>query len=180
MAINDDVLFASDLMQEYDIESKHSIRVEAPIHRVYAKARTLNMSDSRTIRALFRLRGLPPSALTADGMRRLGFKPLREESPHGFALGIIGQFWTLSGHLVDFEPAGFPTFREPGFAKALWSFDLRETADGTNLRTMTRVQTLDRRSHRRFRRYWRVVGPFSGMIRTSLLRMVRDAAEEGS
>lgn len=42
--------------------------------------------------------------------------------------------------------------------------------------TETRVQCLDTASRRSFRRYWRVVGPFSGLIRWVMLRAVREAA----
>jgi len=35
----------------------------------------------------------------------------------------------------------------------------------------------DPRSRRKFARYWRVVGPFSGLIRTSLLRAAKRRAE---
>jgi hypothetical protein len=42
------------------------------------------------------------------------------------------------------------------------------------------VLCLDARSRRSFRIYWRVIGPFRGLIRRLMLRRIRRAAESGS
>ena len=69
-------------------------------------------------------------------------------------------------------------FDQPGYAKVVWSFRLEATGDGrTQLWTETRVRCLDPDSERRFRRYWRVGGPFSGLIRLAMLRAVKREAE---
>ena len=76
----------------------------------------------------------------------MGFKLLHEESGRGFALerGIVGQFWTVSERLVDFDPDLFREFESSGYAKAIWSFDLvPDSGDVTSLRTVTRVLCLD-------------------------------------
>jgi hypothetical protein len=169
--------FADELLPEFDVEAQHALDIAAPTAVVYAKARELEMSGSVLIRGLFRLRGLPASALNAEGLRRLRFKPLRDQPPRGFVLGIIGQFWTPKGRLVDFDPEAFTDFDERGYAKAIWSFDLTSTSgEATRLRTLTRIQTLDPDSRRRFRLYWAVIGPFSAMIRMRVLRLVESAA----
>jgi hypothetical protein len=50
----------------------------------------------------------------------------------------------------------------------------------TTLSTETRILCTDDRNRRRFRRYWAVVRPFSGLIRIELLRIVRREAEARS
>ncbi|MDH3270881.1 MAG: hypothetical protein OEN56_06090 [Gemmatimonadota bacterium] len=166
------------LMPEYDVQGTHSIMVKAPQARVYEVARTLDLSGSTMIRVLFALRGLPASSLNARGLERIRFKPLREEPPRYFVLGIIGRFWTVSGGLQDFDPALFETFAEPEFAKAVWSFETRPHGPAqTLLATETRVLALDRESRARFLRYWRLIGPFSGLIRKQTLRIIRNGAE---
>jgi len=70
-------------------------------------------------------------------------------------------------------PDGFAPFDRPGYAKVVWDFRLTPQADGTTrLSTETRIRCLDAESRRRFRRYWRVIQPFSGLIRLALLRAV--------
>ena len=176
--------FVDDFLPEFDVESQHTVPVDAPSRLVYEEARRLDLSGSWIVRSLFRLRGLPSSALTADGLARLRFKPLVERPQHGFVLGIIGQFWSPSGRLLDFDPEGFADLEAPGYAKAIWSFDL-STPDAaetglraeTRLRTVTRVACPDRASRRRFLFYWKLIAPFSGLIRKEALMGVKRAAE---
>jgi hypothetical protein len=166
------------LQPEFDVESRHSIRISAPAERVYESARKLDLSSSPVVWALFRLRGLPGSALRLEGLQRLGFRVIEELPPARFALGAIGRFWRLGGDLVEFEPEDFPDWSEPGYAKAAWSFEIREDPYGaTFVQTVTRVHCTDDASRRRFRAYWRLVGPFSGLIRAQMLRTLRTASE---
>jgi hypothetical protein len=120
---------------------------------------------------------MPTSALKIEGLRRVGFKVLRNEPGDELVLGLIGRFWTLRGDLVDFDPEFFRSFNETGYAKATWSFRVIRTGAGTTLTTSTRVQCLDQTSKRNFMRYWRVVGPFSGVIRREALRLVKRECE---
>ncbi len=109
------------------------------------------------------------------------FKPLVEDPPRAFVLGIVGQFWKPSGRLLDFEVSRFAELVAPGHAKAIWSFDVTPlSSNEVVLRTTTRVSCGDDASRRSFRRYWRVVGPFSGLIRRRVLRLVTEAAESGA
>jgi hypothetical protein len=43
--------------------------------------------------------------------------------------------------------------------------------------TETRIVCTDEASRRAFLRYWRVIRPFSGLIRLEMLRLLRNAAE---
>ena len=93
-------------------------------------------------------------------------------------MGVIGRFWVPTERPIDFEPESFTDFSESGFAKATWSFDLTaESPETTLLRTVTRVRCTDPESKKRFMRYWKLVGPFSGLIRTKLLGIVQESAE---
>ncbi|MDH3463711.1 MAG: hypothetical protein OEM32_08825 [Acidimicrobiia bacterium] len=178
MTPRDHVPFVDELLPDFDVESSRQIDVAAAAETVYAAARRLDMSSSLIVRFLFRLRGMPKWALNAEGLDRLRFKPLLEDPPRGFVLGLVGQFWTASGRLLDFEPAEFSDLNVPGFAKAIWSFDITSaSANTTTLRTVTRVSCGDPASRRRFMRYWTAIGPFSGVIRASTLRSMKRSAE---
>jgi hypothetical protein len=45
-------------------------------------------------------------------------------------------------------------------------------SDGERLTTETRVEALDDAARRAFLRYWRVVGPFSALIRRRWLKQI--------
>ena len=180
MPAHDSLPFVDELLPEYHVQSQHSIVIGASRDVVYPVVRTLDLSGSRLVRTLFTLRGLPVSALSADGLARLRFKVLREELGRGLAMGLIGRFWTPSGELLDFDPDRFGEPGPSGFAKAVWAFDLSSRGvDETVVRTVTRVQCQDATSTRRFLWYWRLVGPFSGLIRRAALEAVKKKAEKG-
>lgn len=72
----------------------------------------------------------------------------------------------------------FRAFDRPGYAKAVWNFSLVEESAGiTRLATETRVHCLDDVSRLRFRVYWAMIAPFSGLIRRETLRAIRKTAE---
>ncbi len=172
--------FLDELLPEFDVESSHAVKVEASIETTYDAARYVDLSRSWTIRALFRLRGLPVSALSIDGLQHLHFKSLIDERPDRLVLGLVGQFWTPSGHLLDFDPAQFRQLHPPGFAKATWSFDIEALSpDACRLSTVTRVHCIDSTARQSFLRYWRFVGPFSGLIRRRMLHLLKASAEKG-
>ncbi len=169
--------YLDGFLPEYDVAKAHVTTVRASVRQCWAALRELDAGRSPVIRALFGLRGLPRSALTFDGLQRLGFRVLAEDPPRAFVLGIIGRFWTVSGGLRQFDAATFGAFSEPGYAKAVWGFALEPDGGTTRLSTETRVGCLDPASRRRFRVYWLVVGPFSTLIRREVLRLVKRAAE---
>lgn len=175
-----DVPFVDEFLSTYDVESQHSTEIAASASDVYEATRTVDLSASWIVRSLFRLRGLPTTGLTLDGLRKIRFLPLLEQPPDGFVLGIVGRFWSPSGHLLAFDPSKFTELQQPGYAKAIWSFDVSPiTESASRLRTVTRVACPDATSRRRFRLYWSLVGPFSGIVRREILRIVKRTCEQG-
>ncbi len=171
-------MLIDDFLPDYDVAERHAILIHAPAERVYSAVRSLDLGDSPIIRGLFRLRGLPRSALTLDGLQRIRFTVLGEDPGREILLGLVGRFWTLTGDLQRVDPAGFKAFDRDGYAKAAWNFSLAPRSDGrVRLSTETRVCCADEASRRRFRRYWRLVGPFSALIRREMLRTLKRKAE---
>jgi hypothetical protein len=174
-----------------EVSSRYEAEVRAPAERVWATARSLDLAGSPVVRALFALRSLPgifsrKSAarrglgLDMDGLLKSGFVILAEAPGDEMVLGLVGRFWTPSGGIIRVDPADFAAFDRPGYAVAAWNFTLRGPAAGAVvLATETRVRLTDPSSRRRFRAYWTVVGPFSGLIRREVLRTIRNAAEAG-
>jgi hypothetical protein len=65
-----------------------------------------------------------------------------------------------------------------GRARAGWNFMTAAVPEGgTQLSTETRVLCGDAATRRRFRWYWRVIRPGSGLIRRAMLASIRRAAE---
>lgn len=135
---------------------------------------------------LFAMRGLSSSGgpqatkprPVVKVVERLGFVRLVENPPHEIIIGVVGRFWTPTGDLRDVEPGAFAGFDESGYAKAVWNFRIAPaSADCVRVSTETRIRCLDRGSRRKFRLYWMVIGPFSGLIRKEMLREIRGRAE---
>ena len=126
-----------------------------------------------------RLRGLPRKRpLTLRDIAGVGFVILGEEPGTEIVLGVTGRFWRAKGDLRRIGPEDFPSFAEPGYAKAAWNFRVIpiDTVRST-VSTETRVVTTDLNSKRAFRRYWLLVGPFSSLIRRRALALVKKSAE---
>lgn len=162
-----------------DITARYHIDVDASADRAYSASRRVDMDDSRITRWLMRLRGLPKSSLTFDGMLKSGFILLADKPSEEVVFGLIGRFWTLSPRPQHADPAGFIEFNQPGFAKAVVNLSFASIGDsrGVRVSTETRVQCLCDSSRRFFRAYWRVIGPFSGVIRKEWLRLIVRGAE---
>ncbi|HEX8272578.1 MAG TPA: hypothetical protein VF615_07985 [Longimicrobiaceae bacterium] len=180
----------------YDVAASYATEVAAPPERVWAAVRALEMRGSPLVRGLFLLRGIPALVahprrvlaarraggrglgLSLDELLRGGFTLLGERPGEELLLGLVGRFWRTDGGIVQVSAEDWREWERPGYAKAAWSFTLAPGVDGTvRLATETRVRCTDGESRRRFLRYWRVVGPFSGLIRRDMLRSLRRAAE---
>ena len=165
-------------LPHWDVVSRQSIVIHASPAIVYAEMRALDMSRAWVIRTLFTLRGLPKSAITLEALCSVGFAVLSEAPPDEIVLGLVGQFWTLSGRLLSTNAEAFLNFSEVSYAKAAWNFSVQDAGGGqVTLATETRVLCLDATSRKRFRRYWSVIRPFSGWIRTEALRLIKVSAE---
>ncbi|HYT65105.1 MAG TPA: hypothetical protein VEL51_01715 [Vicinamibacterales bacterium] len=110
--------------------------------------------------------------------RRVGARLINNVSPGELVIGVLGGFWTPRGVLSPSVSA--ETFRAgppAGQALAGWNFTVTIQPDGsTDLRTETRVWCAPD-VRRKFRLYWLVVRPGSGLIRHAMLRAIRRHAE---
>lgn len=165
-------------LPHYHVRAQYQLEVNAPLARAYAAARNLDMRASPLVRWLYRLRGMPPQSLSLEGMLQWGFVMLAEQPPEEFVFGLIGRFWSHSPQVQPIEARAFAAFDQPGLAKAAGNMTFTPQRDGRLLlATETRVHCLDEASRRSFRRYWLLIGPFSGLIRREWLRLVKQRAE---
>lgn len=168
-----------ELLPAYEFSERHAIQVAAAPARIDEAVRAVSIADIPIARALWWLRrlGRPygDAAKPFVGDELPGVV-LDDVPGEGIVLGLTGQFWRLRGGRDPNRPTTaeeFLAYDRPDTCKAVIDF---RVAPGT-LSTETRVHVADPASRRRFRRYWLVVRPFSGLIRILFLRAARRRAE---
>jgi hypothetical protein len=166
----------------------HRININASPDVVYRALWTANLGDSLIIKSLLALRSLPEFALhpcrslprdrkiTLQTLIDAGFGVLAEQPGKEIVLGVSGKFWRPTGNLSPFNRPDFDKPVPTGLARAVWNFRVEGVNDRTILSTETRVVCDDISSRRKFRAYWFLVRPFSGLIRRIMLKNVRKAA----
>jgi len=173
-------MLIDELLPAFHIQTKEEIAVTGTAGMIFNSIRDIDLSDSNLVTALFRVRGLPRSALCIDGLLALGFIELGELPSREYVMGIVGQFWKPSGSLIRIAPEEFPSFSRVGYSKAAWNFSV-QTVDSKRCRleTETRVATYGGIATALFRTYWLLIAPFSKMIRQEMLELIKNNAEQG-
>ena len=180
------------LMPRYEVASHHSLVVRAPAATVYAELARTDLSRVPLAQVLMSLRALPArlrgrpahprrpvtgeAAAAPTGPR---FVVLAEQPGRERLLGLAGRFWHPTGNLARLaDAAAWQAYAVPGTARAAMTLRVEPINYQTaRLYTETRVQTQGRRARLLFRAYWTLIGPFSGLLRRSLLRRVKADAE---
>jgi hypothetical protein len=147
----------------YEFRVRHELRVDADAAVADKALREVTWEELPLVRALVFARGLgmPRGSDTVLAALARRAAVLEDVPGEGVVLSLTGQFWRL--HRRGPEP--------PATAVV----DFRAPHEG--LATETRVHVPDPVSRRRFRRYWRVIRPFSGLIRVLVLRAAKRRAE---
>ncbi|HJV03699.1 MAG TPA: hypothetical protein VJ868_00405 [Actinomycetota bacterium] len=172
-------MLLDELVPRFEVSQRHALIVDAPPDRTFEAVRSFDLAGSPVSRLLLQIRGLlRPGHLGIDRLLDRGFVFLGEDVPRELVLGLVGRPWTPLGGIVrHLDADGFRAFDRPGYAKVGWNFTVEERGAGSRVRTETRIHCTDERSRRAFARYWRLIGPFSGVIRKEALRSIRDQAE---
>jgi hypothetical protein len=169
-------------VKDPDVTSHHEIVVTATPQQAIAALQDVRGTDLPLTRLLMAIRSLGRRPFTdrpvLEGLQSIGARPL-SAAPARLEYGLIAQPWRLSGgERADWQGAEqFSAFAQPGFVKAQVDFWAEPAATGSRLHTSTKVTATDPESRRRFRRYWLVVGPGSGLIRREWLRAARRRAQ---
>lgn len=170
-------MLIDEFLPEYDFAETHDINIRATAETIYETLDEIDLRESWIIRGLFFLRGLPTRKLRFADLRKSRFEILGMRENKEILLGLAGKFWTVGGDLQKVNSANFKQFDRKGFAKAVWDFSLRSDGRETYLTTETRIKCLDEESRRSFKFYWTFIQPFSGLIRTEILKIIKRKAE---
>ncbi|HEX2060002.1 MAG TPA: hypothetical protein VHK90_04625 [Thermoanaerobaculia bacterium] len=158
------------LLPHCDFYERHSIATTATPERAYAALRTADLTRSPIVRALLMLRGMRRHIATS--LPPPGFAIIGDDPPREIVLGLEGPFWRPDCRLHDVDAATFARPVPRNAARGAWNFVFE---DG-RITTETRVLCADD-ARAKFRAYWLLVRPFSGLIRRLMLRAIRDEAE---
>lgn len=154
-------------LPEWDANEVHHVDLPCSPERALEAVLGLPAAPDRTIRLLFRLRGLRGAVPTLqEALESMGFSVLAQ-SPTEIVAGVAGTPWKRRGGLRPFDEAG------PGTVRMAVDFRAEPLPRGCRLWTETRILAVDELAQRRFRRYWLLVGPFSGIVRRRWLAAVR-------
>lgn len=173
-------------MPEYDMVEHHSIDVDADPETAYTAARSTDLGRSIPIQILFGIRSIPAYlrgqrrpilSLTIGDLTSVGFVVLEEQPGVELVVGAVGRFWRPTRNIERIHAEDFGQFQEPGFAKGVMNLRVDDDAPGSILSTETRVVCTDGAARRSFGRYWRLIGPFSGLIRRLMLQKMKDSGE---
>ena len=172
---------------EYHYRERHSIEIRAGRGDAYRALTAIDLGDSLLIRCLLQLRGLGGLVQRADSGRlslpmqtflERGFTRLVDAPPEELLVGAVGRFWRPAGGRVEVPAERFRASADPGVAKLVMMFRTEPAPAGrTCLITETRVWCSDRWARRRFRCYWYLIRPASGLIRREMLRLAKCRAE---
>jgi hypothetical protein len=180
-----------ELLPHFDFEETHTRRVGASPAAALEAARSVTPGEMPLVRVLYALRSTPALLARGRGLPReknrsqweqmldsAGFLALADVEDE-IVLGYAGQPWKVAG---GSQPGvcsveGWKRFSAPGYVKAVMNFRAEPAESGALLTTETRVLATDGASRRRFGRYWRVIRPGSGLIRSSWLRAAARRAE---
>jgi len=147
----------------YEFSTRHEVAVAVDPALADRALREVTFKEVPLVRGLLLARGL--------GLRRSEDTVLATMVPRatiledvpgeGMVLTLSGQFWRIRGRGPEAPATAVIDFRAlPG-----------------SLSTETRVHVPDPISRRKFTRYWRIVRPFSGLIRMVVLRAAKRRAE---
>jgi len=148
------------------------------IGRVYAIARDVDLSRSRVIPLLFRLRGLPHAHWRARAFcSAMHWTELAQTPPTEFLIaywrGGPGNRIRRIDNARQFCGVPPGATQKVGFTFRFRQLDARQV----EVDTETRVLCIGARSRLVFLCYWMIIKPFSGLVRKEILRIIRREAE---
>lgn len=177
-------MLLDQVLPDYHARAQYQILIPCKRDVVWKTLMDMDLTSIRTLQLLMGLRSIPAWLMgkskpqlkkhTLHDLSDSGMNVISEVKGSEIVLGIIGKFWQISANVrTDIPAERFVSFSENDLAKAAWNFFLTETKGITTVHTETRIFCREQKTRRKFRLYWTLIGPFSGLIRIALLRKLR-------
>lgn len=187
-------LLIDRVLSRADFTRTAHVLVDADPPTVYQVLRELDLSDVHqpVLDAAKWVRRLPrrirdrkhavprhPTRLTiGDLTAGTDWVLLGERPGSEIVFGAVGKFWRPVIELREIEARAFTDFAEPGYGKVACALTVLPYGERRSLLTYEmRVSTDDPTAWVRFRRYWRLAGPFMGVLERAVLHAVKTSAE---
>ena len=174
-------------MPVYEVAERHRTRVSASAETTFEAGATLDLRQSRIIRAIFDIRAI---ILGADRERNrqpwplltwakeMGWGVLAEVRGREVVFGAVTKPWEANVVFRALPRDAFLAFREPDYVKIAWTLRADPVSASESIaRTETRVVTTDAGARAKFRRYWACFSPGIVLIRRISLQMVKEESE---
>ena len=163
------------------IHTRHRRTAAATPDRLWACARSIRLSDTRTLGRLVRWR-IPGTGAgsTFDGVLRTYPFAVLEEGEHWLVSGLCGRIWTLARDYPRLDDASrFREWHEPGTVRVLIVHWTNPATDGrAEIVSEARVAPVDRSAALRLRALWIGIGPFDRLVGAEGLSAAVRRAEE--
>jgi len=162
-------------LPRYSFNEYHEIVINSSIENVYNAAKNFDMSKSKLIKILFKLRRLPAKRLKLqDFITDIGFTSIEENFP---TENLIG-FWARTKIVPITSYDDFINNSISPRVKVVWNFHLKRLSSAqTKLSTETRVLCVSPITKITFGSYWLIIKPFSGAIRKRMLQIIKNDSE---
>lgn len=171
-------MLIDDFMPTFEFGDVQKADVKAATQTVFRAVKTFDLAESTTVRWLFKARGIPTDNLTLKDFEKANLKVLAEKPDGEIVLGLVGEFKTLTGGLVNLSPDKFRTFNDPGFIKAVWNFAVADLGNGkTRVTTEIRITGTDAGSTAKVKNVWGLLKPPTAMISKEILKLIKKQAE---
>lgn len=159
----------------------HSRVIEAEPAAVWEAFHTARWSELRSTKVFLYARagGLAISLDRLLTARPGPGAPIAEEAPHYTTSGMIGRpWWPVPQQLPPADDLDeLRAFDRPGWLKYGMEWVFSSLPGGrTFVETATVCEATDRIAERRFRAYWALIRPFSGLLRHDLLSLLERRA----
>jgi hypothetical protein len=162
-------------LPDYTFNEFHEIIVNRPIEEVYRVAKNIDLSKSKIIKFLFKLRCLPTKRMNLqDVIFDLDFSNLEEIFPKENLIG----FWARTKIEPIKNHKAFVSNDISARLKVVWNFRfIALNSTQTKVSTETRVLCISSITKVFFGLYWLIIKPFSGIIREKMLQIIKQDSE---
>ena len=162
-------------MPRCDFSERHTALVRATPEKTYGAILTANLAAHPLAKLLMLLRGIGFRRRRASAFAD-GFHVVAQDPPSEIVIGLEGPFWKPTCKVRGVDAAQFATPVPPDTARATMNFFVERDGDASRVTTETRILCSDD-ARPKFRLYWLVIRPFSGIIRRLMLGAIRKEAE---
>ena len=162
-------------LPEYTFNEIHEIVINSPIEKVYQVARNFDLSKSKLIVFLFKIRRLPTKRFNLqDLVKDLSFSNIEEQFPRENLIG----FWARTKIEPITNYKDFINNTISARIKVVWNFRFSSlNSIQTKVSTETRILCVHPVTKVLFSMYWLIVRPFSGIIRVKMLKIIKKDSE---